>query len=252
MKKWTDFLLILSAAFVWQILSWAGVIPANKFPSPLQVLDALKMLMVRGLPPGYVLPLHALESLFRVFSGFGVAMILAIPLGILMGWSRILRRLVTPFVEILRPIPPLAWIPIAILWLGIGIKSAAFIIFLGAFFPILLNTTSGVLSLDVRYFELSKVHGARPLDVLLKICTPGSLPFIFTGMRIGLGVAWMTLVAAEYTGVRSGYGLGYLIMIARDIQRPDAIVAGMIVIGLVGYSIDMVLRWSQKRVLVWI
>lgn len=178
-------------------------------------------------------------------------MILAIPLGILMGWSGILRRLVTPFVEILRPIPPLAWIPIAILWLGIGIKSAAFIIFLGAFFPILLNTISGVLSLDVRLFELAMVHGARSRDVLLKICTPGSLPFVFTGMRIGVGVAWMTLVAAEFTGVKSGYGLGYLIMIARDIQRPDAIVAGMIAIGLVGYLIDLVLRKTQRKLLLW-
>ena len=251
MKRWTDLLLILSAAFVWQLLSWLGIIPVNKIPSPLQVLDALKMLMVRGLPPGYVLPLHALESLFRVFCGFGAAMILAIPLGILMGWSRILRQLVTPFVEILRPIPPLAWIPIAILWLGIGLKSATFIIFLGAFFPILLNTTSGVLSLDSRFFEMAMIHGARRRDVLLKICTPGSLPVIFTGMRIGLGVAWMTLVAAEFTGIKSGYGLGYLIMIARDIQRPDAIVAGMIVIGLVGYSIDLVLRKMEKRLLVW-
>lgn len=251
MQRWTDFFLILSAAFVWQLLSWLGIIPANKVPSPLQVIDALRMLVVRGLPPGYLLPLHALESLFRVFCGFGAAVVLAIPLGILMGWSRILRRVITPFVEILRPIPPLAWIPIAILWLGIGIKSAAFIIFLGAFFPILLNTTSGVLSLDSRFFELAMVNGARSWDILLKICTPGSLPFTFTGMRIGLGVAWMTLVAAEFTGVKSGYGLGYLIMIARDIQRPDAIVAGMMVIGLVGYLIDLVLRKVQKRLLIW-
>jgi len=251
MKRWADVLLLVSAAFVWQVLCWLEVIPPYKIPSPLEVLDALRMLIFKGLPPGYLLHRHALESLMRVFSGFGIAMVLAIPLGILMGWSRILRRMVTPFMEILRPIPPLAWIPIAILWLGIGLKSAAFIIFLGAFFPILLNTISGVLSIDVRLFELAMVHGARPKDVLLKICTPGSLPFVFTGMRIGLGVGWMTLVAAEFTGVKSGYGLGYLIMIARDIQRPDAIVAGMIVIGLVGYLIDLILRKTQKKLLIW-
>jgi len=252
MRKPTTGLLLLSAALViWQLFSWTGVLPLRKIPSPVQVVSALYMLTFQGLPPEYLLHGHVLASLVRVFGGFFFAAVTAIPLGILMGWNRPLRIVVTPFVEILRPIPPLAWIPIAILWFGIGIKSAAFIIFLGVFFPILLNTVSGVLSADVRLIEAAKVLGAKPPQILLKVLTQGALPSVFTGVRIGLGVGWMTLVAAEFTGVKNGYGLGYLIMIARDIQRADAIVAGMIVIGLVGYSIDGVVKRLERRLLEW-
>jgi ABC-type nitrate/sulfonate/bicarbonate transport system permease component len=159
--------------------------------------------------------------------------------------------ILTPFIEIIRPIPPLAWIPIAIIWFGIGIKSAAYIIFLGAFFPILLNTISGVLTMDVRLLEATRVLGAKERHILLKVLAPGSLPSIWIGLRIGLGIAWMTLVAAEFTGVKSGYGLGYLIMIARDVQRPDKIVGGMIVIGLIGYFLDSILRRIESRLLEW-
>ena len=159
--------------------------------------------------------------------------------------------LLTPFVEVIRPIPPLAWIPIAIIWFGIGIKSAAFIIFLGSFFPILLNTISGVLTLDVRIVEATKVLGAKERHILMKVLAPGSLPSIWTGLRIGLGIAWMTVVAAEFTGVKTGYGLGYLIMIARDIQRPDQVVAGMITIGLIGYGLDVISRSVESRLLKW-
>lgn len=251
LRKWSTFLLLIAALVLWQFFSVCGILPPQKIPSPTIVLSALYGLVFKGLPPGYLLHRHALESLLRVSYGFGIATVLGVPLGILMGWSKIIRFLLNPFVEIVRPVPPLAWIPISILWFGIGYKSAAFIIFLGAFFPILLNTISGVLSVDVRLMEAAKVLGAKSRDVLLKILLPGSLPSVFTGLRIGVGVAWMTLVAAEFTGIKSGYGLGYVIMIARDIQRPDAIIAGMMIIGLVGYSIDTLLRAIESRYLQW-
>ena len=141
--------------------------------------------------------------------------------------------------------PPLAWIPIAILWFGIGIKSAAFIIFLGAVFPILLNTIDGVITIRPVLIEAARTLMATEKDVLLKVMLPGALPSIFVGLRIGLGIGWMTLVAAEFTGVKSGYGLGYMIMTARDIQRPDEIIAGMIVIGVTGLLINFGLRKLQ-------
>lgn len=249
--KWFRVLLPLIVILLWQLLSWLGILPPYKIPSPIGVLKGLKTLLLDGLPPGYLLHRHALESLLRVFYGFCIASVVAIPLGILIGWSRVIRDILTPFIEILRPIPPLAWIPIAILWFGIGIKSAAFIIFLGAFFPILLNTISGVLMMDIRLIEASKVLGARERDILVKVLTPGALPSIWTGLRVGLGIGWMTLVAAEFTGIKSGYGLGYLIMIARDIQRPDQIVGGMIIIGFIGYFLDSILRRAESRLLEW-
>ena len=251
MKRFNSGLLLCGAVLLWQIFSWTGLLPVHKISSPFQVVQALYMVTVKGLPPEYLLHRHIAASLLRVFYGFFSALIFAVPLGILMGWNKILRYMITPFAEILRPIPPLAWIPIAILWFGIGIKSAAFIIFLGVFFPILLNTISGVLSVDARLIEAARVLGAGSGSILLKILTPAALPSMITGVRIGLGVGWMTLVAAEFTGVKSGYGLGYLIMIARDIQRPDAIVAGMIVIGVIGYALDMIVRQAECRLLEW-
>jgi len=241
------FLILL----VWQVLSFKKVLPSYKIPSPLEIIDALKTLIIVGLPSGYRLHGHALESLLRVGYGFVMATGLGVPLGIFMGWSKNFRQLITPLIEVVRPIPPLAWIPIAIIWLGIGIKSASFIIFLGAFFPILLNTVAGVLSVDPILIEASKTLGAKDKHILLKVLFPGAMPNIFTGLRIGMGIGWMTLVAAEFTGVKSGYGLGYLIMIARDVQRPDEIVAGMIVIGLIGYFLDGIFRLYEARVLKW-
>jgi ABC-type nitrate/sulfonate/bicarbonate transport system permease component len=168
-----------------------------------------------------------------------------------MGWSTKLLNMIRPLVEVVRPIPPLAWIPIAILWFGIGIKSAAFIIFLGAFFPILLNTISGVLSIHPILLEAARTLHAKEKDIFLKVLLPGTVPSIFVGMRIGIGIGWMTLVAAEFTGVKEGYGLGYMIMTARDIQRPDEILAGMLVIGLIGLLIDMGLRATESKVIRW-
>ena len=236
---------------VWQIVTTVGGIPSYKLPSPLQVLAGLKDLVVVGLPPGHLLHTHALYSLERVFLGYSVAVLLGIPLGIAVGRSRRVRFLVGPFIELLRPIPPLAWIPIAILWFGIGLKSAAFIIFLGAFFPILLNTCAGVRAVDPLLIEAMRTLNGNTRDIVFKVLIPGSIPSIITGMRIGLGLGWMTLVAAEFSGVKQGYGLGYMIMTARDIQRPDQILAGMFFIGVTGFLIDGSLRLLEKSLVRW-
>ena len=236
---------------LWQLLSSAGVLPSGKIPSPADIVSAVKELLVQGLPVGNTLIIHCCYSLLRVICGFGLAVVIAVPLGISLGWSRILRDILTPVIEIIRPIPPLAWIPLAILWFGIGLKSASFIIFLGCFFPILLSTISGVLAVDTVLVEAAKTLGAKEKEIFLKVLVPGATPSIYTGIRIGMGIGWMTLVAAEFTGVKSGYGLGYLIMTARDIQRPDYVVAGMTVIGLVGYLLDLVLRFMEARSLKW-
>jgi len=241
----------LVAIAVWQIVTTVGGVPSYKLPSPLQVLFGLKDLVVVGLPPGHLLHTHALYSLKRVFLGYSLAVSIGIPLGIAMGWSRRVRFVVEPFIELLRPIPPLAWIPIAILWFGIGIKSAAFIIFLGAFFPILLNTSAGVLAVDPLLIEAVKTLNGKSRDIIFKVLIPGSIPSIITGMRIGVGLGWMTLVAAEFSGVKQGYGLGYMIMTARDIQRPDEILAGMFFIGAAGFLIDGSLRLLEKSLIRW-
>jgi ABC-type nitrate/sulfonate/bicarbonate transport system permease component len=249
--KVEKFLFPLILLLIWQGLSSAGVIPAYKLPSPLEIFYGFGGLALEGMPPGHLLHKHILYSLVRVGLGFGMAAALAVPLGLLMGWSDKIRRFFRPVLEVIRPIPPLAWIPIAILWFGIGIPSAAFIIFLGAFFPILLNTISGVLAINPTLVEAALSLKAREKDIFFKVLLPGSIPSIFVGLRIAVGIGWMTLVAAEFTGVREGYGLGYMIMTARDIQRPDEILAGMLVIGLIGLLIDVVLRKVEVRVIPW-
>ena len=247
-KRMVPLLLVVLA---WQVMSSIGIIPAFKLPSPWQVFGGLQDLITLGMPPGHLLHWHISHSLQRVFWGYLTALLIAIPLGIAMGWSRALRTALEPIMEILRPIPPLAWIPIAILWFGIGNQSAAFIIFLGAFFPILLNTISGVRTIDPLLIEAARTLNATRRFIFFKVLLPGAFPSIFTGLRIGLGIGWMTLVAAEFTGVRQGYGLGYMIMTARDIQRPDQIVAGMVVIGLIGLIIDAGLNLLERLLLHW-
>jgi ABC-type nitrate/sulfonate/bicarbonate transport system permease component len=250
MKK-ERFLIPLFLILIWQGLSSIQVIPSYKLPSPVEIVFGFKDLLLVGVPPGHLLHKHMLYSLYRVALGYAVAAMLAIPLGLLMGWSTRFLRLIRPLIELVRPIPPLAWIPIAILWFGIGIKSAAFIIFLGAFFPILLNTISGVLSIHPILIEAARTLHATERDIFLKVLLPGAVPSIFVGMRIGIGIGWMTLVAAEFTGVKEGYGLGYMIMTARDIQRPDEILAGMLIIGVIGLFIDIGLRTIESRTIRW-
>jgi ABC-type nitrate/sulfonate/bicarbonate transport system permease component len=236
---------------IWQVFSLTGILPATKIPSPADIVYAVMHLAVNGLPTGKTLFLHCLYSVLRVASGFLCAVAVAIPLGIITAWSAYVRDFLSPIIEMIRPIPPLAWIPLAILWFGIGIKSAAFIIFLGCFFPILLSTISGVLSVDTLLVDAARTLGAKERDIFVKVFLPGATPSIYTGLRIGLGIGWMTLVAAEFTGVKSGYGLGYMSMTARDIQRPDLVVAGMAVIGLVGYLLDILLRFFESKSLRW-
>jgi len=236
---------------LWQSCSTIGLLPTGKVPSPVQIIAALQDLAAAGLPQGNTLLLHCLYSLQRVCVGFVLALCTAIPLGVFCGWSRIMREMLTPVIETLRPIPPLAWIPLAILWFGIGLRSAAFIIFLGCFFPILLSTMSGVVSVDPLLVSAAKTLGATRRQILFHVLLPGATPSIYTGLRIGLGIGWMTLVAAEFTGVKSGYGLGYMIMTARDIQRSDLVIAGMAVIGCTGFILDGLLRIFESRALRW-
>ncbi len=235
----------------WQAVCSLGLAAPYLLPSPLAILAGLKELALAGMPPARLLHLHAAHSLLRVAWGFAAALVLALPLGLLMGYAPRLHAALRPMVELVRPVPPLAWIPISILWFGIGTSSAAFIIFLGAFFPILLNTVAGVTSVNAILLEAARTLGAGRRDILLKVLLPGAAPAMFVGLRIGVGIGWMTLLAAEFAGVRSGYGLGHMIMTARDIQRPDLIMAGMAVIGALGLLIDAGLRRLERRLLPW-
>lgn len=199
---------------------------------------------------------HLFYSLVKVSFGYGVALMIGVPLGILMGWRENVGRLFYPVVEIFRPIPPIAWIPIAILWFTAtrpaffpGIYYAGFIIFIGAFFPILLNTMAGVRGVRRLYIEVAKCLGANETKLLVKVIIPAALPSILTGMRIGMGVAWMCLVGAEI--VNAQYGLGYITVLGMRLYDLGLIASGMIMIGLMGILIDRGFQILEYRFLPW-
>jgi len=193
---------------------------------------------------------NTLISIKRVLAGFVVAGIVGIPLGIFMGYFPTVMDLFDTVIELLKPIPPLAWVPLALAWFGIGETSMLFIIFIGAFFPILINTIAGVKGVPKILVETAQTLGAKEKDILLKVIIPASSPSILTGLRIGAGIAWMCVVAAEMLPGSSA-GLGYLIMYAYSLSRMDVVIASMIVIGIIGLTLDRGLRYIEDRYFRW-
>ncbi|MCJ8499659.1 ABC transporter permease [Desulfatitalea alkaliphila] len=266
LKGWLDRLtlpLLLLAG--WQ----ATALWLDK-PTILPRLDAVASVLMQ--PTAKILITGSLienmaVSLIRVVLGFLLAAGTAIPLGLAMGYFQRVERWVDSSVEILRPIPPLAWVPLILAWLGIRSLADWFpflqtsligasiqfttvvIIFIGAFFPVLLNTIQGVRRIPREYIESARTLGARGWALLHKVLIPASLPMVVTGLRIGLGIGWMCLVAAEMMP-GSTAGLGYLIWYAYELLRADIIVAGMIAIGLIGFGMDKGFRRLEAR-LVW-
>lgn len=229
----------------WQLVSMFVLdkTTAILLPAPTEVVKAFWQLLASG-----DLLIHMRDSLRREAVAFLWASS-AVPLGVAMGWSRAVNEQVDPLVEVLRPVPPLAWIPLSILWFGIGDVQNQFIIFLGMFFPILLNTVSGVKNIEPNLVRAARCLGASEPRVLRRVVLRAALPQIITGIRIGLGVGWMALVAAELVGANSG--LGFLINDARTLLRTDIVIVGMITIGVVGLAIDRTIRFIGRRSMPW-
>lgn len=191
---------------------------------------------------------HLHDSLQREIVAFLWACV-AIPIGIAMGWWRAVEDQFDPVIEMLRPVPPLAWIPLSILWFGIGDTQNEFIIFLGCFFPILVNTVAAVKGVEPGLVRAARCLGAGTWQVLWRVVLRAALPQIVTGVRVGLGVGWMALVAAELVGANSG--LGFLINDSRSILRTDYVIVGMAAIGVVGFLIDQAIRDIVRRLMPW-
>jgi len=226
--------------------------PASLVPPPTEVGRTLWDLSVGGLYDdafSATLANHLLASASRVYGGFLLAALVAVPLGLMIGRVAALRAMLEPALQILRPVPVTAWLPLAMILFGIGPRSAFFLVFLGAFYPILVNTVFGVRSVDVRLFEAASMLGASPAAIFPKVVLPASLPSIFTGLRLGLGFAWVVIVVGEMTGVQTG--LGAIIMEARQLSRTEIVIAGMIVIGIAGFASDQLVQCLGRRLLRW-
>jgi NitT/TauT family transport system permease protein len=193
--------------------------------------------------------MHIGSSLFRVGTGFLLAVLFAVPLGLWMGWVSGAYRTLNPLFQILRPISPIAWIPIAILWFGVGNASPIFLIFISSVFPMIVQTTAGVHTIERRYLRAAQNFGVSRARLFRQVVIPAVLPQIVVGMRIGLGVAWLVVVAAEMIALRSG--LGFMIMDSRNAgNRYDLVIAGMIIIGLIGLLLDGGMRLLEGHRLV--
>lgn len=229
---------------VWQYISTRSHSLSILLPPPTAVAAGAIDLVRNGL-----LLSDTLVSLKRVGVALGMAVLIGVPLGTALGASRRLSWSFEPVVNFFRPIPPLAWIPLSILWFGISDAQNEFIIFLAAFFPILLNTTEGVRDVDRRLIRAARTLGANPATVGLTVVLPAALPQMFVGLRIGIGIAWMALVAGELVSATSG--LGYLINQGRYLFRSDYVIVGMVAIGVIGLLLDGLAQLLQFLVTPW-
>lgn len=246
---------------VWEALSRLGVVSPQILPAPTQVLarwyayacpmepfDPAKGNYLIWLCSGE-LPHDAVATIFRVAAGFTIGAGLALPLGLLMGNFSGVYRLCNPLIQVLRPIPPIAYIPLAILWFGLGNPPAFFLISLGAFFPVLMNTIAGVRTVDAIYIRAARNLGADRRTLFLRVILPAATPHILTGIRVGIGVAFICVIVAEMIAVNNG--LGFRILEAREYFWSDKIIAGMITIGLLGLLIDTGLSRINSHLLRW-
>ncbi len=254
--------LVVPAIFLaaWEGISRAGWVSPIILPGPWQVLTRWVAYAMPYRPRGDAeswlawalsgeLVGDALTSLMRVAVGFAIGAGLAVPMGLVMGARERVYELLNPMVQIFRPIPPIAFIPLAILWFGLGNPPAFFLISLGAFFPVLMNTIAGVRNVDAIYLRAARNLGAGEWTLFWRVMIPAAMPYILAGVRIGFGVAFIVVIVAEMIAVNAG--LGYRILEAREYFWSDKVIAGMITIGLAGLGIDLAMSRLNAWLLRW-
>ena len=242
--------LPLGLALVWHFATVGK--PYSLIPPPAEVWTEMRDLAVGGVNDDAfsgTLWSHLSASLARVFGGFALAAAAALPLGLLIGRVPLMRALLDPTFQILRPVPVTAWLPLAMILFGLGPRSAYFLVFLGAFYPILVNTVFGVRAVEPRLFEAAAMLGCTGPAQFARVVLPAALPSIFTGLRLGLGFAWVVIVVGEMTGVQTG--LGAIIMEARQLSRTEIVICGMAVIGVAGFVSDRIVMEIGRRLLAW-
>jgi NitT/TauT family transport system permease protein len=238
---------------LWQICSEIGFVRRDVFPPPSEVLSVWYDLItgstdMAGRYSGTWLD-HAWASTWRVFAGFSWGVALGILLGLLIGLSQVMERTLDPTIQVLRNIPVTAWVPLSLVFFGIGNAPAVFLIGLGAFFPAAINSTHGVRQIDITLYKAARMMGANQWELLSRVILPAALPSILTGVRLSMGIAWVLVVVAEILAVRSG--LGYLLNDAYQFFRNDVVIAAMLSIGLLGFCSDRLVVFVRDILLTW-
>jgi ABC-type nitrate/sulfonate/bicarbonate transport system permease component len=233
---------------LWYVATATGVLPPVYFPTPAEVLKALRQITLQGYADGR-LHEHFLHSSWLVLTGFAAAVAIGVPLGLLMGWSRRAEAAINPVFLLLRPIPPLAWIPLAIVWLGLGDAAKVLVIWFAAFVPAVINSYTGVRSIEPHLIEAARSLRLTRTMLVREVLFPGALPLIFTGLRLSLQACWTTLVAGELIGAI--VGLGHVLYQAGLDIFPAMIVVGMIFVAIGGALMTTMLGWIETRTMPW-
>ncbi len=244
-ENWISVVSFICFLVFWELICRLEIVGEYQLVPPSDVVSLFIEKLHNANPDGALLYEHAAASLGLALTGFVVAVVVGIPLGLFMGWYPKVNLLVRPLFDAIRPIPPIAWIPIAILWLGIGMPAKAFIIFLASFVPCVINSYTGIRLTNPVLIRVAEIYGASNFETFRKIGIPSAIPMIFTGMKLALNAAWTTLVAAELLAASAG--LGYMIQLGRRIARPDVIIVGMLTIGLLGALMSWILTKIEAR-----
>ena len=238
----------LALFLLWSLTTGLGWVKPLFLPSPLSVFNTFVTLTTDGFA-GATLFEHTWVSVLRVFGAFALAAAIGIPLGLAMGMSRIMRGIFDPPIEFYRPIPPLAYLPLMIIWFGIGELSKVLLIFLSILAPLALGTRSGVRSAAIEQIHAAYSMGATRWQVLFQVILPAAMPEILTSMRIGIGFGWTTLVAAEM--VAATHGLGYMVLTASQFLQTPIVILGIIIIAVIAYAFDLLMRSLEWRLVPW-
>lgn len=246
-KKVLPFISILLLLVFWQVLTMMGI-GGKSLPAPFEVIQEAKRIFTVKIA-GNNIWMHIFYSVRRVLSAYVLAFVTGLPLGLYMGWNRTFDKIVKPIFELLRPIPPIAWIPLAILWLGIGEGPKIFICYVGAFVIFVLNAYTGMRYTDQLLIDATRTFGATRRQQFFNVALPASLPSIFAGVQNALSMAWMCVLAAEMVGAREG--VGFIIINGMDLNRPAMIIVGMIIIGVIGTILAILMRWLERVMCPW-
>lgn len=233
---------------LWFLVTGMGWVKPLFLPSPFAVYGKFVVAMTDGVANS-TLAEHTLASLGRVLGAFAIACVTAIPIGIMMGMSNVVRGVLDPIIEFYRPLPPLAYLPLIIIWLGIGEFPKVFLIFLAIFAPMAIAARAGVRSVSTEQIHAAYAMGASRTQVITQVIMKAAMPEIFTGMRIGIGVGWTTLVAAEM--VAAHRGLGFMVLNAAQFLASDTVIMGIIVIGVFAFAFDLLIRYMEKVLIPW-
>ncbi len=234
---------------VWQFVVDRGIVDSRTLPSPVRIYETFLAKLTKKAPDGNLLSVNIIASLEISLCGFLSAVIIGVPLGLVMGWYRVLDRILTPIFEIIRPVPPVAWIPIVVVWMGVGFGAKVLIIFFSAFVPCVINSYTGIRLTNKTFIHVSQTFGASNFVNFIKVGVPSALPMVMTGIKIALGNSWSTLVAAEMLAASAG--LGFMIQMGRQFARADVVVLGMVLIGILGAVLSLIFSSLEKYLLRW-